>query len=349
MVIHWLARTAFPAALAALVTAPLTAQEEPDGRPARLFRADEPVVLWLSADFRTVFRDRDSMSTKRYPATLRYLDARGDTVSLNVQLATRGHFRLRSSVCAFPPLKVHFDKEQTRGGLFGGEGALKLTTHCRNGERFEENVFVEYAINRMYNRLTPVSLFARLATVTWVDPERPSFTVTTPAFFTEDEDGTAKRLRGKVLMQIGGTASQMDPWQMAVTDVFQYLIGNTDFSLMMLHNFRIIQTDTSTQYYPMTYDFDWAGLVDAPYARPDYRLPIKRVTDRLYRGACHPPELLEPVLARFRAEREGFTAILRDLPGLRPERRTEALAYLNEFYEVINEPRAVRREFGRVC
>jgi hypothetical protein len=287
------------------------------------------------------------MSTKRYPATMRYLAENGDTVTLEVQLGNRGHFRLRT--CEFLPLKVFFDKEKTKGTLFGGEASIKLTPHCMKGDRHAQNIYVEYAAYEMYNLVTPISLQARLANITWIDPNNPKFTITRPAFWTQDQDDMAKEVRGKILMQTGGSASQMEPRQMAITDVFQYMVGNTDFSLSYLHNYRIVQTDTSTNYYPMAYDFDWTGLVDAPYAFPDYRLGLKRTTDRLYRGGCHDPEVLAQGVDLFKAKKDSIYGTLRSIKGLTPSRLKEAESFLNEFYRDLNDPGTVRRIFNNPC
>jgi len=328
----------------------LLAAQRPDSaphKPTRLFRSTEPLEMTLQADFKTVFRDRDSMSTKKYPATLRFVGEKGDTTTLEVQLSTRGHYRLRT--CEFLPLKVYFDKEKAKGTPFGGEGSLKLTPHCMKGERYAQNIYVEYAIYGMYNVLTPVSLKARLANITWLDPANPKFTITRPGFWTQDDEDMAKEVRGKVLMQQGGRPSEMDPRQMAITDVFQYMIGNTDYSLSYLHNYRIVQTDTSMSYYPMAYDFDWSGLVDAPYATPDYRLGIKRTTDRLYRGGCHPPEVLSQAVEPFKVRKDSIYGRLREIKGLAPARLKEAESFLNEFYKELNDPGTVRRVFNQPC
>ncbi|NOT10202.1 MAG: hypothetical protein HOP28_18565 [Gemmatimonadales bacterium] len=334
----------------ALLAVPSLLGAQPDTatrRPARLFRATDPVVISLTADFKTVFKDRDSMSTKQYPAVMRWLGEKGDTTAVDVKLETRGHYRLRT--CSVTPLKVDFDKEKTKGTLFGGEGGLKLSTHCQKADRYTQNVYLEYAAYGMYNVLTPVSLRARLATITWHDPKDPGFTVTRPGFWIEDDDGMADRNRGKILMAKGGTASQMDSRQMAITDLFQYMIGNTDFSISALHNIRILQTDTSATFYPMAYDFDWSGLVDAPYAAPDYRLPIKRVTDRLYRGGCHLPEVMTETIALFNRKKGEIYGVLAGIAGLQPSRRKEATDFLDAFYKIINDPGSVRREIMRVC
>jgi hypothetical protein len=328
---------------------PSDSTETKTPKVARVFRTGEPFAMSISADFKTVFKDRDSMSTKRFPATIRYMGENGDTVALDVQVSTRGHFRLRSSTCSFPPLKVHFDKEKTKGGPFAGEGALKLGTHCQTNPRFIQTTLMEYAANQMYGLVSPVNLRTRLASITWINPADPKFTVTRPGFWIQDEDEVAKHLGGTVVMQQGGTAADMNPKLMAITDVFQYMIGNTDFSLWALHNFRIIRTDSTLTYIPMAYDFDWSGLVDAPYAVPDHRLPIRRVTDRLYRGSCHPTELLDEVLSLYRDKKDAIYGTIRDLPGLDPKRQTDASKFLDDFYKTINDPKAVQREFGRVC
>jgi hypothetical protein len=337
--------------LPALIFPALLAARQGDSagkKPARLFRATDPVVMWLSSDFKTVFKERDSTSTKQTPASLRYLD-KSDTVSLDVRLSTRGHYRLKPASCAVPPVKVWFDKEKAKGTLFSGQGSLKLTTHCQKGDRYAQNIYLEYAAYAMYNVLTPLSLRARLATVTWQDINDPKFEVTRPGFWVEDDDEMAGRNKGKVLMQTGGHAEEMEPRQMAITDIFQYMIGNTDFSLSYLHNYRIVQTDTSMNFYPMAYDFDWSGLVSAPYAKPDYRLPIKRVTDRLYRGGCHSPELLAETVALFNAKKGEIYGVLKDIKDLSPDRLKEATDYLDEFFKLIGDEGAVKREFRRVC
>src|SRR5688572_31541342 len=69
-----------PALLTAQAADPAKpARDSNASRPQRLFRSTEPVVMWLEADFKTVFKDRDSMSTKRFPAKLRWLAAKRAT------------------------------------------------------------------------------------------------------------------------------------------------------------------------------------------------------------------------------------------------------------------------------
>ena len=201
----------------------------------------------------------------------------------------------------------------------------------------------------MYNVLTPLSLRARLATISWQDINDPKFAIARPGFWVEDDKDMAARNRGKILKQTGGHAEEMDSRQMAITDLFQYMIGNTDFSLLMLHNYRIVQTDTSMSFYPVAYDFDWSGLVEAPYARPDYRLPIKRVTDRLYRGGCHTPEMLAEVVSLFKAKKAEIYGALTSIKELTPARLKEATEFLDEFFKLINDPGDVKREFRAPC
>ncbi len=321
-------------------------------KAARLFRSDEPLVMTLEGDFKSVFKDRDSLSTRTYPAKLRFVGEKGDSVALDVQLSTRGHFRLRT--CDFLPLKVSFNKEETKGTPFAGEGSLKLGTHCKNSDRYIQNTYVEYATNRMYNLLTPMSLKVRLANVTWLDPNNPKFTTTQPGIWFQDQDDLVKEFGGKIVMQQGGTGSIMEPRQMAINDVFQYFIGNTDFSVYALHNYRIMSQDSVGQFSAIAYDFDWSGLVNAPYAFPDARLAeryhLTRVTDRLYRGAvCYQPELLTEVLGMFRTKKDSLLGTLRGIKAMTPQRYQEAADYLGKFYKEIDDPKKVKDVFEEPC
>ena len=74
----------------------------------------------------------------------------------------------------------------------------------------------------------------------------------------------------------------------------------------------------------MAYDFDWSGLVDAPYSFPDSRLGIKRTTDRLYRGGCHTTQEMTEVLTLFKARKDSLYGTLRAIKDLSPDRIKEA-------------------------
>lgn len=351
---HWLALLlAYPGILAAQPAADSGKKNEPH-KPTRLFRSREPITMWLTADFKAVNKDTDTLSTKKYPAKMRYLGEKGDTVSLDVELGTRGHFRLRT--CKFVPLKVYFNEEQTKNGPFAGEKSLKLGTHCSNEDRMVQNTYIEYAINRMYNILTPLSLKARLANVTYIDPANPKFTVTQPGIWYQDDEDLAKEFRGKIVMQQGGSTSAMEPHQQAITDLFQYMIGNTDMGMTVLHNYRIVTMDTSSAWFAFAYDFDWAGLVDAPYAAPDQKLQdrygIHYVTERLFRGiSCYPEDIVAGTINLFRARKDSLYAALSTLNGLKPERAKKATDYLDGFYKKLDDPKQVKKvlEFNDPC
>ena len=89
--------------------------------------------------------------------------------------------------------------------------------------------------------------------------------------------------------------------RLPLTFVFQYLIGNTDWSLVTAdteehccHNIDLFELGGHTLLVP--YDFDLAGLVDASYAKPDPEIKIRSVRTRRYRGYCLPAPVLAEAL-----------------------------------------------------
>jgi hypothetical protein len=100
---------------------------------------------------------------------------------------------------------------------------------------------------------------------------------------------------------------------------------------------------------PVPYDFDAAGLVAAPYAEPDARLPIRSVRQRLYRGSCRSLAELEPVFGLFDRERATVTALFTSDAGIPQEAAARARAFIDEFYAVIADPARAEREFRVNC
>lgn len=324
------------------------AEAEVAHRARRLFREDAPLALTIGADFRAVFAHRDTLKPPRSPATLTFAGDSGPMV-VPIELATRGHFRLRPSVCAFPPLKLYLPKQQLKGTAFAGNGSLKLVTHCGKQPRSEQNLLIEYAIYRAYNRLTDLSHRARLARVTYADTRDSTKTLTRYGFLLEDDKDLAARNGGSLFEQVGASYSEMDSAQMDLVGIFEYLIGNTDWSVIMRHNVRLVQVPGRPVLYPVAYDFDFSGLVDAGYATPDPRMPIKSVRERLYRGMCRSLDQLAPTLSRVMAAKDSIREAFATVPDLDPKRLKDVLSYLDEGFRTIGVPKSFMAEEEYVC
>ena len=323
------------------------ADSAPSRARDRLFEASEPLELTLKADFGAINKNRGN-DKPNHPGVLSYTTAAGDSVALDVQVHTRGHFRLAR--CQYPPLKIVFNREQAAHTTFAHQGSLKLAVQCRGGQGYENYLLEEYLIYRAYNLLTDRSFRVRLARVTYVDATGKHAPETRRAFFIEDDDRMARRNNTKVFEQKGVTQGELEFDQTGLAMVFQYMIGNTDFAVTALHNIVLIRDSVDT-VYPVPYDFDWSGVIATPYALPDSRLEIRDVRQRLFRGECRSPQELASLFARFNAQKEAIYALYRGMAaeGLEPKRIAQALDYYDDFFKTINDAGRTRREFTLVC
>jgi hypothetical protein len=320
----------------------------PPSSGASLFDSAGALALTLTADFGAIAKQRGT-EKKGQPGVLSYVAATGDSVRLDVQLRTRGHFRL--ATCQYPPLKVTLDKAQTARTIFAHQGSsLKLTVQCRGGPSYTNYLLEEYLIYRVYNLLTERSFRARLTRVTYADAQGKRAPETRHAFFVEDDDRMARRNNATVFDQKAVSQAEVDFDQMGLVAVFQYMIGNTDWAVSALHNIVLIR-DSVGVVYPVPYDFDWSGVIWTPYARPDPILGIRTVRQRTFRSMCRPPEELAALFARFNAHKDAVYALYRGLEGegLEPKRVEQALGYYDDFYKTINDAGRTRQEFIRSC
>jgi hypothetical protein len=138
--------------------------------------------------------------------------------------------------------------------------------------------------------------------------------------------------------------------QMALAYVFQYLIGNTDFSFNQLHNAEIVALPDGRNI-PVAYDFDFSGAVNARYATPDPSIKIRRVRDRKFRGYCTLNPEYPKVFSLFQQRKEAIYALYGDEIGrlMDPRIVRETLDYFNEFYDTIGSPRMTERAILGDC
>jgi hypothetical protein len=325
-------------------------QESPAKRAEKaaalpLFANRAQLEFVLVADYRTLSRDRDTLSTKRYPGTVKLAGENGDTVSLPVELRTRGHYRLLQRNCPFVPLRLDFVREKGPDAVgktvFAGQNGLKLVTHCRNEDRYTQYVYREELVYRLHNLVTPLSFRSRLVTVDYRDTTGKSLGKF-PAFFIEDESDVAARNGAKLAKELRGALfDDVDPKEATRFALFAYMIGASDFSIYALHNVRLLALE-GKPYVPVGYDFDFTGLVNTHYATPDPRLGIRDVRTRIYRGGCTQNDQVPQVAAEFIGLKERVFALYDSATHLDRNGVRDAKYYLNEFFETIGNPRDLK-------
>jgi hypothetical protein len=321
------------------------AQAGKDAKP--LFTSNVPLRITLTADFDEIRDNRDD--TIPHPASLVY--SAGDSVvgPIEIKLWVRGNYRRQKSVCSFPPLRLDFDKDDDNLAEFDGQNRIKMVVNCRDNDDYEQYVLKEYIAYRLLNLLTDESFRVRLVQATYQDASGKRDPETRWSFLLEDDDDLAERLGAEVL-----DIPQIDPFVVDASRavrmaIFQYMIGNTDESPLALHNVVAMQVSGILEFRFVPYDFDWSGLVSARYARPDQRLNISNVRQRIYRGYCRPEADYAAMFARFVEMRPAAEAMIREVPGLDEGEAKRVLSYLDEFYRVISNPGRADREIVRNC
>jgi hypothetical protein len=359
-----------PFALALVVVTPLSAAEPrqvPDSlrevaSSQALLDSHEPLELVIEAPLTSIFRER-GQDPEEFPGRVIHVAADGtrDTLA-DVELRTRGITRLRRDVCEFPPIRLDFDREEVTGTIFEGQNRLKLAVHCQNDdEDYEQYVLKEYLAYRMHNLLTDLSFRVRLARVTYVDTDEPDETLTRRAFLIEDDELMAAR-NGMVPLVVPNVSLALtDPAYLALTEIFEYLVGNPDWSAIArgpaeeecCHNTTPIVNEAGFAY-SVPYDFDITGIVDARYANrvfnPSERgLGIRSIRQRVYRGICPSLPHLEATLQLFVERRDALYALYQGQEGLDPDVLEDTIEYLDEFFETISDPGRVDSEIRRAC
>jgi hypothetical protein len=313
-----------------------------------LFASVEPFDVTITADFKAVQRDRNVDSKKTYPGTLSIMTGGVAGPAIPIQLRTRGHVRRNTRTCGFAPLRLELQKDQLKGTIFEGQGTVKLGTHCQDGDVFQQYMLKEHLASRILNVLTPRSLRSRLANVTYADSAAGKKPYTKFGIFYEDADDMAKRMDARELPVPRQMFSGLDQASLLFMSLFQYMIGNTDYSILMLHNV-IMLDDVKGVRYAVPYDFDYSGLVYTHYAVAAKALELSSVRERLYRGPCKTEAELESALEPFRARKDDILALPAAMPGLDEGPRKNTEKYLNEFFELISRPDKVKRTFVTDC
>jgi len=311
------------------------------------FENRDPIDVTLTANIGKLRGDKRTDPPWR-PATMSYKGTDGSALTVPIQARTRGIWRLR--MCDFPPLRLNFSGEKSKGSIFHKLDKPKLVSYCQDNDLYEQYILQEFQLYRIYQLLTPLSHKARLLRLTYADSGSGKVRAMRYGFVIEEPKAIAARVGGKVMEQKGALPGDLDPDQDALVGVFQYMIGNTDFSVAGLHNVELLFKDDGT-VMPIAYDFDFAGAVNAKYAIPDERLNLPNVRQRLFRGYCTPADSYARAFALFKEKKPEIYALYNDEIGklMDKGRVKETLRYFDEFYDTIGDPRSAKRSIIEPC
>ncbi|HET9744578.1 MAG TPA: hypothetical protein VFP97_02630 [Chitinophagaceae bacterium] len=310
----------------------------------KFFAEESTVNVNLEFDMKDLLAKK---ALDRYlPGTVTMTFKDGSTVTQKTEVTARGNFRRES--CFMPGLKLNFKRADSTGPLAKFK-EVKLTNGCSPGDDPGQLVVKEYLAYRIYNLLTDMSLRVRFLNISFKDVSGKRKPYTQYGFLIEDIDDMAKRNK---MVEVEGTqyyTEQTNRDQMTLVTLFQYLIGNTDWSVPAYHNVKLIgpKEDKNVRPYVVAYDFDICGLVDPPYATIDEQLQdkISSVRERLNRGFPRTMEELKIAVGLFNDRKEKIVSLVKNNEHLSSRNKSNTVQYIEDFYKTINDDRELKRIF----
>jgi hypothetical protein len=307
------------------------------------FNSPDPVEITLVSDFKRIKTKRQKKVYQ--PATATVTLPGAAPVTEEIELAARGEFR--RTTCMMPSILLNF--KNAKAPRLSPLKKLKVVCGCSHSSYDEELVLKEYLIYKMYNMLTDYSFGVRLAKITYKDVASKTKEYAQYGFLIEDVDDVAKRNGCREYEKPVLNGARTDAFQMSVVSMFQYMIGNTDWSLPNKHNIRFVQLTTDSVSFPyvIPYDFDYCGLVNAPYAIPQPEFGIEKVTDRYYRGIARTKEEISPVIQLFKEKKEFMLALIQNFTLLKKSVREQMIYYIETFYQDLEDKRKLNYVFEK--
>ncbi len=314
--------------------------KDPLKKLGKLFKSDELVKISITTDMKSLLKDRGNQSSK-HTAMMATVDEKNGQQKIPIVLQTRGNFRRAKSNCEFPPLWLYFDGKAKDKTVFKKQDKVKLVTHCVKDDYVQR----EYYVYKIFNLITEFSFLVRSCEVTYIDSLDESSPKIHSAFIIEPEEDFAIRKGLNEIENVKISQSSIDTMNMATIAVFEYMIGNTDWSVPAQHNIKLYHKDKK-KVFAVPYDFDHSGLVGTNYATPHPILGIGSVEDRLYRSIHFPAEVFNKVFQKFEKVKPEIYKIYLSENTLEERYKKFVIQYLDEFYKKIADRAATLREFN---
>jgi hypothetical protein len=310
-----------------------------------LFDDDDLFTFSLKFD---ITEYRKTKSDEEYlDAELSYI-TKGDSIKKKIKVRSRGEFRRK--FCEMPPLMLNFRSRDSAGVEFLNINKLKMVTECPTGN--QEYLLKEYLVYRMYNIITENSYRVRLLRVNYINSAKNNRVATEYAFVIEPDEMLMQRLGVFEVRTDNLSQKNVKPEMMDRLAVFNYMIGNTDWSVPIGHNIKMFAQPRSERpdlAVIIPYDFDFSGIVNTHYSAPFHNLSIESVRERLYLGMCRSREDFVKALMEFPGKKNELYRLIKEFPYLNQSSKDDMIFFLDGFFEENRKPENLARTLLREC
>jgi len=310
-----------------------------------LFQNQTPISMQLKFSIKKIKKNTNDST---YIESILFYKNESDLWdSIKTDLRARGNFRRKN--CYYVPLKLKLKKTLTEGTIFFFYYKLKIVLPCLIERYNNDYVMKEYMAYKLYEIISPYHFKTRLANIEFLEEKGKRIKKhEIKGIIIEDIDKVAERYGGNEYDKVIHPM-ELDTIIAIRNSFFQYLIGNTDFSLKFQHNEKLLFINKKFIIIP--YDFDMSGLVNTSYATISgtQNLPIKitEVTQRAYKGYPRNELLLQKVREEFMANKDQIFNTVNGLQEFFKDQKQfyEAKKFIAQFYEVIENNKKFKKNF----
>lgn len=305
------------------------------------FLDDKPVDVTLTTDIRKLRNDKKTPAYLPANIIMQFSDT--SIISEEIRVKPRGNYR--KDHCNLASLMLNF--KNSFSPKLSHLKKLKLVGTCDYGNIGDELLLKEYLVYKIQNILSNKSFRVRLLHITYKDSKQKVKPYTQYAFLMEDMSDLAGRNNCVEIKNPDVFTEATNREQTTFVNLFQYMIGNTDWSIPKSHNIKLMvsKNDTLAKPYAIPYDFDFCGLVDASYAVPAEGLGIESVRQRLYRGFSRSLNELQAAIDVFQEKKESIMYYIDHFELCSTKCRKAMEAYLGEFYKTVENKKNIESIF----
>lgn len=310
--------------------------------PTKIFEDTSILNVTIKTNIKNLLRYKKKTGVK-FPANISFTLPDSTLINEPITLETRGHFR--KDFCYIPPLRIIF--KTNKKSALESLGSLKLVNQCIASESYQQYLVREWLIYKMYNLFTEKSYRVRLLNLQIIDTTEKKKSITESAFLVERTSDLAGR-NNCIELKIKRIEYNMtNRQQMTLVNIFEYMIGNTDWAVSVSHNSRLLRSknDPSSFPYAVPYDFDYSGFVNAPYAIPDPQLNISNVRERVYRGFSRTFDEINETLDIFKKQEKNIYGLITNCGLINSKTKKDLTGYLDDFFTMIKNPGEVNKVF----